>query len=89
MSYSIPFNRRCLAGNQYKYIADAIAHRHASGDGPFTKKCHFHPGDERFDAEGVVSSRLRSEPFLLYVPQMVHPDALQALQRAQKFRQNR
>jgi dTDP-4-amino-4,6-dideoxygalactose transaminase len=40
MSYSIPFNRPCLAGNEYTYIADAIAHGHASGDGPFTKKCH-------------------------------------------------
>jgi dTDP-4-amino-4,6-dideoxygalactose transaminase len=39
MSYSIPFNRPCLAGNEYKYIADAIANGHASGDGPFTKKC--------------------------------------------------
>src|SRR6266852_3124209 len=40
MSYSIPFNRPCLVGNEYKYIADAIANGHASGDGPFTKKCH-------------------------------------------------
>jgi dTDP-4-amino-4,6-dideoxygalactose transaminase len=40
MSYLIPFNRPCLAGNEYKYIAEAIAKGHASGDGPFTKKCH-------------------------------------------------
>jgi dTDP-4-amino-4,6-dideoxygalactose transaminase len=40
MSYSIPFNRPCLAGSEYNYIADAIAQGHASGDGPFTKKCH-------------------------------------------------
>lgn len=40
MSYSIPFNRPCLAGNEYKYIAEAIANGHASGDGPFTRKCH-------------------------------------------------
>src|SRR5215469_7124315 len=40
MTYRIPFNRPCLAGNEYKYIADAIANGHASGDGPFTKKCH-------------------------------------------------
>jgi dTDP-4-amino-4,6-dideoxygalactose transaminase len=39
MSYSIPFNRPCLAGNEYKYIAEAIVNGHASGDGPFTKKC--------------------------------------------------
>ncbi|HLX85072.1 MAG TPA: dTDP-4-amino-4,6-dideoxygalactose transaminase [Terriglobales bacterium] len=40
MSYAIPFNRPCLAGNEYKYIAESIANGHASGDGPFTKQCH-------------------------------------------------
>jgi dTDP-4-amino-4,6-dideoxygalactose transaminase len=40
MSIFIPFNRPCLAGNEYKYIAEAIANGHASGDGPFTKRCH-------------------------------------------------
>jgi dTDP-4-amino-4,6-dideoxygalactose transaminase len=40
MSYRIPFNRPCLAGNEYNYIAQAIANGHASGDGPFTRKCH-------------------------------------------------
>src|SRR5271154_1972482 len=40
MSYSIPFNRPCLAGNEYRYIAEAIANGHASGDGPFTRRCH-------------------------------------------------
>jgi dTDP-4-amino-4,6-dideoxygalactose transaminase len=40
MSYRVPFNRPCLAGNEYKYIAEAIANGHASGDGPFTRKCH-------------------------------------------------
>jgi dTDP-4-amino-4,6-dideoxygalactose transaminase len=40
MNYSIPFNRPCLAGNEYKYIAQAIANGHASGDGPFTRLCH-------------------------------------------------
>ena len=40
MTYSIPFNRPCLGGNEYQYIAEAIANGHASGDGPFTKKCH-------------------------------------------------
>lgn len=38
--YSIPFNRPCLAGNEYKYMAEAIANGHASGDGPFTRRCH-------------------------------------------------
>jgi dTDP-4-amino-4,6-dideoxygalactose transaminase len=41
MSYSIPFNRPCLVGREYQYIAEAIANGHASGDGPFTKKCHY------------------------------------------------
>lgn len=40
MSYRIPFNRPCLAGNEYQYIAQAIANGHASGDGPFTRRCH-------------------------------------------------
>jgi dTDP-4-amino-4,6-dideoxygalactose transaminase len=40
MSLPIPFNRPCLAGNEYKYIAEAIANGHASGDGPFTRRCH-------------------------------------------------
>jgi len=40
MNYSIPFNRPCLSGNEYKYIAEAIANGHASGDGPFTRLCH-------------------------------------------------
>jgi dTDP-4-amino-4,6-dideoxygalactose transaminase len=40
MSYSIPFNRPCLTGKEYRYISEAIANGHASGDGPFTKKCH-------------------------------------------------
>jgi dTDP-4-amino-4,6-dideoxygalactose transaminase len=40
MSYRIPFNRPCLVGSEYTYIAQAIANGHASGDGPFTRKCH-------------------------------------------------
>jgi dTDP-4-amino-4,6-dideoxygalactose transaminase len=40
MNISIPFNRPCLTGNEYKYIAEAIAYGHASGDGPFTRRCH-------------------------------------------------
>ena len=40
MSSLIPFNRPCLAGNEYGYIAEAIANGHASGDGPFTRRCH-------------------------------------------------
>lgn len=40
MDFRIPFNRPCLAGSEYKYIAEAIANGHASGDGPFTRRCH-------------------------------------------------
>ena len=40
MSYRIPFNRPCLEGKEYEYIAQAIANGHASGDGPFTLRCH-------------------------------------------------
>jgi dTDP-4-amino-4,6-dideoxygalactose transaminase len=40
MTYRIPFNRPCVAGNEYKYMADAIDNGHASGDGPYTRKCH-------------------------------------------------
>lgn len=39
MTFAIPFNRPCLTGNEYKYIAEAIAGGHASGDGPFTRRC--------------------------------------------------
>jgi dTDP-4-amino-4,6-dideoxygalactose transaminase len=38
--YQIPFNRPCLTGNEQRYMAEAIANGHASGDGPFTKACH-------------------------------------------------
>jgi dTDP-4-amino-4,6-dideoxygalactose transaminase len=40
MTYRIPFNRPCLAGNELTYIAQAIQSGHASGDGAFTKRCH-------------------------------------------------
>jgi dTDP-4-amino-4,6-dideoxygalactose transaminase len=37
---SIPFNRASFLGNEQKYIAEAIANGHISGDGPLTRKCH-------------------------------------------------
>ena len=40
MSYTIPFNRPCLSGNELNYISQAMSNGHASGDGPFTRKCH-------------------------------------------------
>ena len=38
--YQIPFNRPCVAGNEYLYMAQAIAEAHLAGDGPYTRKCH-------------------------------------------------
>ncbi len=37
---SIPFNKPYMTGRELSYIAQAHAHRHLSGDGIFTKKCH-------------------------------------------------
>ncbi|MBT3961415.1 MAG: dTDP-4-amino-4,6-dideoxygalactose transaminase [Candidatus Marinimicrobia bacterium] len=39
MSLKIPFNKPSLAGNELKYIQDAVSLGHISGDGIFTKKC--------------------------------------------------
>ncbi len=37
---SIPFNRASFLGNEQKYIAQAIANGHISGDGALTMRCH-------------------------------------------------
>lgn len=37
--YKIPFNRPCLAGNELRYISQAIECGQVSGDGVFSKKC--------------------------------------------------
>ncbi len=34
----IPFNKASFVGNEQEYIAQAIANRHISGDGPFTRR---------------------------------------------------
>jgi dTDP-4-amino-4,6-dideoxygalactose transaminase len=36
----IRFNQVCLAGRELEYMAQAVAHGHVSGDGPFTRRCH-------------------------------------------------
>jgi dTDP-4-amino-4,6-dideoxygalactose transaminase len=36
----ISFNRASLAGNEFRYIFQALEIGHISGDGGFTKKCH-------------------------------------------------
>jgi len=39
--YKIPFNKPYMAGNELRYIEQAIVENaHISGDGAFTKKCH-------------------------------------------------
>lgn len=35
----IPFNRPALLGREMQYIAQAILHGHAAGDGEYTRKC--------------------------------------------------
>jgi dTDP-4-amino-4,6-dideoxygalactose transaminase len=35
---TIPFNKASFVGNEQAYIAQAIANRHISGDGPFTRR---------------------------------------------------
>lgn len=35
----IPFNRPAILGNEFEYMHQAIEAGHASGNGPFTKKC--------------------------------------------------
>lgn len=39
-TYRIPFNKPSFAGNEARYIAEAIERGHISGDGYFTKSCH-------------------------------------------------
>src|SRR5947199_10315813 len=36
----IPFNKPCLTGDEHRYMAQALANGHISGDGAFTKRCH-------------------------------------------------
>ncbi|MDH3505488.1 MAG: dTDP-4-amino-4,6-dideoxygalactose transaminase, partial [Nitrospirota bacterium] len=35
----VPFNRPCLTGNEEKYLVEAVARGHISGDGEFTRRC--------------------------------------------------
>lgn len=36
----IPFNRPSLAGDELRYLAEAVETGHLSGDGPYTARCH-------------------------------------------------
>jgi dTDP-4-amino-4,6-dideoxygalactose transaminase len=40
VSYRIPFNKPGLAGNELRYVAEAIERGHCAGDGGFTRRCH-------------------------------------------------
>lgn len=40
MTWRIPFNRPSAAGREAENLAAALASRHHSGDGPWTKRCH-------------------------------------------------
>lgn len=37
---SVPFNHPSLVGSEFRYMQEALAKLHISGDGAFTKKCH-------------------------------------------------
>lgn len=38
--YRIPFNKPGVTGGEFRYIEEALASGHLSGDGVFTRKCH-------------------------------------------------
>jgi dTDP-4-amino-4,6-dideoxygalactose transaminase len=38
-TYHIPLNKPSLAGNEFRYMADALERGHISGDGSFTERC--------------------------------------------------
>ncbi len=40
MSYTIPFNKAYITGQETVYMQQALANSHISGDGPFTRRCH-------------------------------------------------
>jgi dTDP-4-amino-4,6-dideoxygalactose transaminase len=40
MTGRVPFNRPVLVGDEQRYMSDAIARMHLSGDGHYTKECH-------------------------------------------------
>ncbi len=52
MKYQIPFNKPFVAGNEQKYVAEAISRGHISGNGHFTKQC------ERLLADALDSPRV-------------------------------
>src|SRR5258705_437474 len=63
----IPFNKAGLTGNEWKYVSEAIANGHISGDGLFTKKCH------------KLLERLLESPKILLTPSCTHALEMAAL----------
>ncbi len=39
MTYKIPFNKPCLTGGEFRYVADAIERGSIAGDGAYARKC--------------------------------------------------
>lgn len=39
MSGTVPFNRPDVSGHEFRYMRQAVANGHLSGDGPWTKRC--------------------------------------------------
>jgi dTDP-4-amino-4,6-dideoxygalactose transaminase len=52
LKYQIPFNKPFVAGNEQKYVAEAISRGHISGNGHFTQQC------EKLLADALDSPRV-------------------------------
>jgi dTDP-4-amino-4,6-dideoxygalactose transaminase len=52
----IPFNRPSFEGNELKYMAQAVAGGHISGDGPFSKRCHAYLESELGVARALLTT---------------------------------
>jgi dTDP-4-amino-4,6-dideoxygalactose transaminase len=52
----VPFNAPCLAGPESRYMADALAAGHISGDGAFTRRCHALHESETGSAKALLTT---------------------------------
>jgi dTDP-4-amino-4,6-dideoxygalactose transaminase len=52
VSWRIPFNRAAPVGDELRYVEQAVANGHISGDGPFTQRC------ERLLEEALGAARV-------------------------------
>ncbi|EUA55083.1 TDP-4-oxo-6-deoxy-D-glucose transaminase domain protein [Mycobacterium intracellulare 1956] len=53
MNIRIPFNKPSVVGHELRYVGQAVAGGHASGDGPFTKRAQ-DMLEESFSARRVL-----------------------------------